>query len=87
MTVTTSQASANDNALPDSFETALTELETLVQKMESGSLSLEDSLRAYTRGAQLASFCRDRLVAVQQQVKVLEGDLLKPLIIDERVEP
>ncbi len=61
-----------------SFEDALAELEGLVQKMESGSLSLEASVQAYQRGAQLVAFCRDNLAQVRQQVKVLEGDLLKP---------
>jgi exodeoxyribonuclease VII small subunit len=76
-----------DNRVPDSFEEALAELEMLVQKMESGSLTLEDSLGAYARGARLAAFCRDRLAEVQQQVKVLEGDLLKPFAVpDESTE-
>ncbi len=65
-------------AAPASFEDALAELETLVQTMESGSLTLEQSLEAYRRGAHLVGFCRDNLARVQQQVKVLEGDLLKP---------
>jgi exodeoxyribonuclease VII small subunit len=69
-------------AAPASFEDALAELETLVQTMESGSLALEQSLEAYRRGAQLVAFCRDNLARVQQQVKVLEGDLLKPLDAD-----
>ena len=61
-----------------SFEEALAELETLVQQMESGSLSLEQSLQAYQRGARLVAYCRDDLGRVRQQVKVLEADLLKP---------
>jgi exodeoxyribonuclease VII small subunit len=69
-------------AAPASFEDALAELETLVQTMESGSLALEQSLEAYRRGAQLVAYCRDKLARVQQQVKVLEGDLLKPLDTD-----
>jgi exodeoxyribonuclease VII small subunit len=69
-------------AAPASFEDALAELETLVQTMESGSLALEQSLEAYRRGAQLVAYCRDNLARVQQQVKVLEGDLLKPLDTD-----
>jgi exodeoxyribonuclease VII small subunit len=64
--------------LPATFEDALGELETLVQTMESGSLPLEQSLQAYRRGAQLVTFCRDALTRVQQQVRVLEDDLLKP---------
>ncbi len=61
-----------------SFEEAIGELEQLVQRMESGSLSLEDSLAAYRRGAELAAYCRRSLAGVQQQVKVLEGELLRP---------
>ena len=67
-----------DAAPAASFEEALAELEGLVQKMESGSLSLEDSLQAYKRGARLVAFCRDDLGRVRQQVRVLEADLLKP---------
>jgi exodeoxyribonuclease VII small subunit len=64
--------------LPASFEEAVAELESLVQSMESGSLALEQSLAAYRRGALLAAHCRRLLADVQQQVKVLEADLLKP---------
>ena len=71
---------------PASFESALEELESLVQRMESGELTLEDSLLAYRRGAQLVGFCRDSLARVQQQVKVLEGDLLRPFDADGRGE-
>jgi len=62
-----------------SFEKALAELESLVAKMEDGGLSLEQSLAAHKRGLELAKQCRERLEAAQQQVKVLEGEVLKPL--------
>ena len=62
-----------------SFETALAELEQVVADMESGKLSLEDSLLAYKRGAELLSFCRSRLDDAQQQVRVLEEGVLKDL--------
>lgn len=71
---------------PASFEAALGELETLVQKMEAGTLSLEQSLDAYRRGALLVGFCRDDLARVQQQVKVLEGEMLRPFDAEGRVE-
>lgn len=61
-----------------SYEQAVEELESLVEKMESGALSLEDSLAAYKRGAELVAHCRKVLSDVQQQVSVLEGELLKP---------
>jgi exodeoxyribonuclease VII small subunit len=78
---------ADDEARPATFEAAVAELEELVQKMESGALSLEQSVAAYRRGAELVAFCRDSLARVQQQVSILEGDLLKPFEPDSRVEP
>lgn len=60
-----------------SFETALAELEQVVADMESGKLTLEDSLAAYKRGAELLSYCRSRLDDAQHQVRVLEEGVLK----------
>ena len=62
-----------------SFEKALAELERVVAGMEGGNLSLEQALAAHKRGLELARFCQQRLEAAQQQVKVLEGEVLKPL--------
>lgn len=76
------QGDALASAHPESFEQALTELEDLVRRMEQGDLSLEGSLAAYRRGAGLVTFCRQALADVQQQVKVLEGDLLRPFDAD-----
>ena len=65
-------------ALNLSYEEALAELEQLVARMEAGSLPLDQLLTAYQRGAVLLAFCRDRLEAVESQVKVLEDGQLKP---------
>jgi exodeoxyribonuclease VII small subunit len=59
------------------FESAMAELEKIVADMEAGKLSLEDSLAAYKRGAELLSFCRTRLEDAQAQVRVLEEGMLK----------
>lgn len=67
-----------------SFEGALAELEKIVARMEGGELSLEEALAVHRRGLELARFCQQKLEAAQQQVKVLEGEVLKPL---ERVAP
>jgi exodeoxyribonuclease VII small subunit len=67
----------DSSPLPESFEQALAELEQLVATMEAGELSLEASLAAYQRGAMLAKYCQDRLAAAEQQVRVLEGEVLK----------
>jgi exodeoxyribonuclease VII small subunit len=60
-----------------SFEAALAELEKVVADMETGKLSLEESLAAYQRGAELLQQCRGRLEDAQQQVRVLENGTLK----------
>jgi exodeoxyribonuclease VII small subunit len=69
-----------------SFEKALAELEKIVERMESGDLSLEQALASHKRGLELARFCQQRLEAAQQQVKVLEGEVLKPLELRARSE-
>jgi len=71
------QPAPSDPAL--SFEKALAELERIVAQMESGNLTLEQSLAAHRRGLELAKFCQGKLEAAQQQVQVLEGEVLKPL--------
>lgn len=58
---------------PD-FESAIAELESLVQRMESGELSLEDSLREFERGVQLTRLCQDQLKAAEHRVKLLAAD-------------
>lgn len=71
------QTSAND--VPADFEQALAELEQIVASMERGDLTLEASMAAYARGVVLAKACQSQLQAAEQQVRVLEQDLLKPL--------
>lgn len=65
-------------AEPASYEDALHELEQLIQGMETGQLPLDNMLVNYQRGARLLGYCRSRLEAVEQQVKVLEEGQLKP---------
>ena len=68
-----------DPKLPQDFESALAELESLVATMESGSLALEQSLTAYRRGAALTRICQQKLAQAEQQIKVLEAGMLRPL--------
>ncbi|WP_414718465.1 exodeoxyribonuclease VII small subunit [Thiothrix winogradskyi] len=49
-------------------------LETLVQRMESGELSLEDSLKEFERGVLLTRQCQEALKAAEQRVKLLSAD-------------
>ena len=63
---------------PDRFESALAELERIVAQMEGGTLSLEQSLAAYRRGAELVGTARKALSEVEQQVRILEADAPTP---------
>ncbi len=72
-------AAASRHVLPNptSYEDALKELEQLVAQLESGDMPLEQLLTQYQRGAELLKFCRDRLEAVEAQIKVLDQGELK----------
>ncbi len=65
---------------PASFEAAMADLAQLVAQMEEGQLPLEASVAAYSRGSELVRYCAAQLDKVEAQVKVLEGDMLKPLV-------
>ncbi len=70
-------ASKHGPAAPAHYEAALQELEQLVARLESGDMPLEQLLTQYQRGAELLKFCRDRLAAVEDQIKVLDQGTLK----------
>ena len=70
-------ASSAALALPSSYDTALQELEQLVAKLESGQLPLEQLMAGYQRGAELLTFCRDKLQAVEKQISVIDNGQLK----------
>ena len=54
-----------------SFEEALEELEQIVEDMESGDLTLEESLKAFEKGVALTRSAQEALTAAEQRVKVL----------------
>jgi len=53
------------------FETALTELNELVEKMEHGGISLEESLKNFERGIALTRQCQQALKDAEQKVNIL----------------
>ena len=69
--------------IPHSFEAALSELEDLVGRMESGDLPLQESLAVYKRGAELLAYCQNALKDAELQVQVLEKGLLQPFQPDD----
>lgn len=64
-------------AEPAGYEQALAELDQIVSRMEAGQMPLDQLLDSYRRGADLLAWCRDRLRAVEEQVKILEDGQLK----------
>jgi exodeoxyribonuclease VII small subunit len=67
---------------PKNFESALAELEKIVDSMEAGQLPLEQSIAAYKRGAQMLQYCQNALTEANQQVKVLEAGILKDFSVN-----
>ncbi len=62
-----------------SFEDSLGELESLVEAMEAGEMSLEDSLAAFEKGVKLTRHCQQQLSAAEQKVELLmeqQGELI-----------
>ncbi len=68
------------------FEAALEELETLVERMEGGDLSLEDSLKAFERGIALTRTCQAALKRAELKVQALtesaSGPVVEPMAAD-----
>ena len=61
---------ARNSKAPD-FEQALTELETLVERLERGDLPLDEALKLFERGVTLTRHCQSSLQAAQQKVEIL----------------
>lgn len=71
---------------PPDFERSLTELETLVERLEGGDLPLEESLKAFERGVALTRECQVALEAAQARVDILlkrDGEVLARPFDDE----
>jgi len=67
---------ASSSSIKD-FEAAISELDTIVKKLEEGDLPLEQSLALYERGVQLSRFCHARLEEAERRIEILteRGDL------------
>mgnify|MGYP003575919532 CR=1 FL=1 len=65
---------ANKGQSDKKFESALEELESVVEQLESGDLSLEDSLAVFEKGVGLVKYCNQKLSEVEKKVEVLIKD-------------
>jgi exodeoxyribonuclease VII small subunit len=75
-------STAQPDPVPGSWEEAHASLERIVRAIESGELSLEESILKYREGVALVNWLRKALVDAQQQISILETDLLKPFTLD-----
>ena len=67
----TSKKTTTNKNKPLDFEKALNELENLVEMMEQGDMSLEDSLKHFERGVELTHQCQTALKEAEQKVEIL----------------
>jgi len=56
------------------FEDALGELEALIENLEGGEQSLEESLVQFERGMKLSKFCQQSLTDAEKKIKILMAD-------------
>ena len=77
---------AKKNITPD-FETAMKELEQIVESMENNQLTLDESLKQFERGVELSRICQDNLKKAEQKVEQLiekHGELvIEPFVVDQ----
>ena len=57
-----------------SFEQALSELESIVDRLETGDVALEESIEIYQRGAQLRAYCDEKLKSAQARIEKITAD-------------
>ena len=57
-----------------SYEAAAKELEEIIGKLESGEVSLDDSIKLYSRGMELSKYCKDKLDSIVKQIRILSED-------------
>lgn len=86
--------SQNQEAAPLSFEAAFARLEEILEKLNSGTVSLDDSLKLYEEADKLIAACNKRLIDAERKIEILvknrNGDLSmgnedKPLVQDFKI--
>jgi len=71
------------------FEAAMKQLEQIVQELESGNLSLEDSIKKFEEGIKLSKFCSSKLDETEKKITLLlkdqDGNVIEKPFVSERV--
>jgi len=58
-----------------SFEDAISELKVIIEKLEGGNLSLEESLTLFEKGTQLINLCHKKLNEVEKRIEIFSGKI------------
>lgn len=69
------------------YESAVAELESLVEQLERGDITLEASLKLYERGVLLTRDCQEALQAADQKVQMLVKQAGNPTLVDFDADP
>ncbi len=56
------------------FESALEQIEGIIENLEDGTANLQSSVDLYKKGSELIKYCQDKLTTVEQQIKILNQD-------------
>ncbi|MEH7680350.1 exodeoxyribonuclease VII small subunit [Priestia megaterium] len=67
------------------FEEAMEQLETIVNKLEEGDVPLEEAIQQFQEGMTLSKFCHDRLQLIEKQMETIlrEDGTLEPFSVQE----
>lgn len=74
---TTSSESENSTAVESSFETAIQNLESIVQSLEEGDCTLDESLKAFEKAIALSRYCTQKLEAAEHRIRILTSEGLQ----------
>lgn len=53
------------------YESAMTRLEEITETLEAGEATLEDAIKLYTEGLEIAKYCDERLTEAEQKIKII----------------
>lgn len=63
-----------NQAVPESFESAIEKLEQIVTRLESGDVPLEEAIELYQTGMKLSQYCSQKLEQVERKIEMLVED-------------
>ncbi len=68
------------------YEEAVAELESIVNSLNNGNVSLDDSIKLYSRGVELASLCNDKISEVEKKIAMIDRDTLEEIPFEDKGE-